>query len=526
MASIRVTCVVLMVCMALLSAPMVHGAISCGTVTVSLAPCLAYLQRGGAPPLACCQGVKNVLAGARTPADRKTVCTCLKTSAGQVPGINLANAGSLPSKCEGSDGEDDSGDGEEREGEEEEKIAELDCEEKSPFMVSLERVLIRVLKLSEKWASYGSVFSSEDYQRSVTNGELQKKMNDEKKITSLWLVRATAEAFRVADAPAKVFFLLMKNTEEIFSFCAQIFKFQVQWLLVVAAEVISGYVILCLPFLYVLMFALYDHMLWYQGSLPKAGGFPPLGAHGPFQPTPAPVPTPLAGWMSNPTIVAHAVVSGGATIGLGTAIGLGAPSIPAALKDPRTPPTNPSVDYPSGDSNHVSKRTRPMGMSDEVNLPVNVLSATFPGHGHGQAFNAPYDLPKTIMRTLNQDSSPMSMDFYPVQQTILLVGTNVGDIALWEVGSREWLVLRNFKVWDLSACSMPFQAALIKDPGVSVNRVIWSPDGALFGVAYSKHIVQIYSYHGGGEVRQHLEAYNAFGESCGLVILDVGVNII
>ncbi|KAL9323208.1 hypothetical protein ACSQ67_011261 [Phaseolus vulgaris] len=234
------------------------------------------------------------------------------------------------------------------------------------------------------------------------------------------------------------------------------------------------------------------------GSLPKAGGFPPLGAHGPFQPTPAPVPTPLAGWMSNPTTVAHPAVSGGA-------IGLGAPSIPAALKHPRTPPTNPSVDYPSGDSDHVSKRTRPMGISDEVNLPVNVLSATFPGHGHGQAFNAPDDLPKTVMRTLNQGSSPMSMDFHPVQQTLLLVGTNVGDIALWEVGSRERLLMRNFKVWDLSACSMPFQAALVKDPGVSVNRVIWSPDGALFGVAYSRHIVQIYSYHGGDEARQHLE---------------------
>ncbi|XP_022632523.1 protein TPR3-like isoform X3 [Vigna radiata var. radiata] len=52
---------------------------------------------------------------------------------------------------------------------------------------------------------------------------------------------------------------------------------------------------------------------------------------------------------------------------------------------------------------------------------------------------------------------------------------------------------------------MPFQAAFIKDPGVSVNRVIWSPDGALFGVAYLRHIVQIYSYHGGDEVRQHLE---------------------
>jgi hypothetical protein len=37
------------------------------------------------------------------------------------------------------------------------------------------------------------------------------------------------------------------------------------------------------------------------------------------------------------------------------------------------------------------------------------------------------------------------------------VGTNVGEIGLWEVGSRERLVLRNFKVWDLNACSMPLQ---------------------------------------------------------------------
>ncbi|KAI5446944.1 Protein tpr3, variant 3, partial [Lathyrus oleraceus] len=73
------------------------------------------------------------------------------------------------------------------------------------------------------------------------------------------------------------------------------------------------------------------------GSLPKVGGFPPLGAHGPFQPTPALVSMPLAGWMSNPTTVAHASVSGGGAIGLG----VGAPSMPAALKHPRTPPTNP-----------------------------------------------------------------------------------------------------------------------------------------------------------------------------------------
>ncbi|AAF27128.1 unknown protein; 52184-57536 [Arabidopsis thaliana] len=142
------------------------------------------------------------------------------------------------------------------------------------------------------------------------------------------------------------------------------------------------------------------------GSLPKAEGFPPLGAHGPFQPTPSPVPTPLAGWMSSPSSVPHPAVSGGP-------IALGAPSIQAALKHPRTPPSNSAVDYPSGDSDHVSKRTRPMGISDE--------------------------------------------------------------------------------------------AALVKEPVVSVNRVIWSPDGSLFGVAYSRHIVQLYSYHGGEDMRQHLE---------------------
>lgn len=38
----------------------------------------------------------------------------------------------------------------------------------------------------------------------------------------------------------------------------------------------------------------------------------------------------------------------------------------AALKHPRTPQTNPSLDYPSVDSDHVAKRTRPLGLSDEV----------------------------------------------------------------------------------------------------------------------------------------------------------------
>ncbi|XP_047940621.1 topless-related protein 1 isoform X1 [Salvia hispanica] len=234
------------------------------------------------------------------------------------------------------------------------------------------------------------------------------------------------------------------------------------------------------------------------GAVPKPGGFP-LAAHVPFQPMPVPVPTPLASWMSNPPAGTHPAVSGGPL--------LGSPPIPAGFKYPRTPP-NPSIDFLSGDSDHVNRRTRPLGISDEASqasLPVNIQPLSFPGIAHSHTFSALDDFPKSVAWTFSQGSTPMSMDFHPAQQTLLLVGTNVGDIGLWEVGSRERLMQRNFKVWDLSKCSMSFQASVAKDAGVSINRVIWSPDGSLFGVAYSRHIVQIYSYHGKNDVRQHLE---------------------
>lgn len=40
---------------------------------------------------------------------------------------------------------------------------------------------------------------------------------------------------------------------------------------------------------------------------------------------------------------------------------------------------------------------------------------------------------------------------------LFVVGTNVGDISLWELGSRERLVHKPFKVWDIQAASMPLQ---------------------------------------------------------------------
>lgn len=239
-----------------------------------------------------------------------------------------------------------------------------------------------------------------------------------------------------------------------------------------------------------------------MGAVPKPGGFPPLSAHGPFQPAPGPLVTSPAAWLANPSQVPHPSASSGP-------IGFLPQSNAAAamLKRPRTPPSNnPAMDYQTADSEHVSKRTRLLGMSDEVNnMPVNILPVGYTNQTHGQSSYSFDDLPKAVCFTLNQGSTVRSMDFHPLQQILLLVGTNSGDIMIWELGSRERLYHRSFKVWDLGACSMALQTSLASDYSASINRVVWSPDGSLFGVAYSKHIVHIYTYHGGDDLKNHLE---------------------
>ncbi|KAL5837032.1 hypothetical protein ACOSQ3_014201 [Xanthoceras sorbifolium] len=226
------------------------------------------------------------------------------------------------------------------------------------------------------------------------------------------------------------------------------------------------------------------------GPIPKAGAFPPIGGHGPFQPVVSPSPGAIAGWMStNSPSLPHPGVAAAPP-------GLVQPSSAAAfLKHPRTPTGMTAMDYQSADSEHLMKRIR-TGQSDEV---------SFAGVTHTPNVYSQDDLAKTVVRTLNQGSNVMSMDFHPQQQTILLVGTNVGDISLWEVGSRERMANKPFKVWDISAASMPLQTALVNDAAISVNRCVWGPDGLMLGVAFSKHIVQTYIYNTTGELRQHLE---------------------
>lgn len=97
MASLKVACIVVM-CMAVVSAPMTVQAVTCAEVTSNLASCLSYLTQGGTPSEACCGGVRNILAAAGTTSDKQTVCKCLKDDANNF-NINDDIAQALPALC-------------------------------------------------------------------------------------------------------------------------------------------------------------------------------------------------------------------------------------------------------------------------------------------------------------------------------------------------------------------------------------------------------------------------------------------
>ncbi|PON67014.1 Topless-related protein [Parasponia andersonii] len=229
-------------------------------------------------------------------------------------------------------------------------------------------------------------------------------------------------------------------------------------------------------------------------AVAKPAAYTSLGAHGPFPPAAAAAAAnanALAGWMANPSAsssVQAAVVT--------------ASSIPvqqnqvSILKRPRTPPVTPGmVDYQSPDHEQLMKRLRPAQSVEEVTYPTPRQQVSW----------SLDDLPRNVAFTLHQGSNVTSMDFHPSHPRLLLVGCNNGEITLWELGSQERVVSKAFKIWDISSCSLPFQAATIKDAPISVSRVTWSPDGTFVGVAFTKHLIQLYAYSGPNDLHQHLE---------------------
>ena len=94
----KLACVVV-VCL-VVGATLAQGAITCGQVTSSLAPCMMYLRsNGGAVPPGCCNGIKSLNAAAQTTPDRQAACNCIKNAAGTISGINYNLASGLPGKC-------------------------------------------------------------------------------------------------------------------------------------------------------------------------------------------------------------------------------------------------------------------------------------------------------------------------------------------------------------------------------------------------------------------------------------------
>ncbi|XP_019187538.1 PREDICTED: topless-related protein 3-like isoform X1 [Ipomoea nil] len=227
-------------------------------------------------------------------------------------------------------------------------------------------------------------------------------------------------------------------------------------------------------------------------AVAKPTAYTSLGAHGPFPPTAAAAnANALAGWMAN------AAASSSVQAAVVTASSLPVPPNQVSiLKRPITPPaTLGMVEYQNADHEQLMKRLRPVQSVEEVTYPTVRQQASW----------SLEDLPRTVAFTLHQGSTVTSMDFHPSHTTLLLVGSNNGEITLWEVSGREKLVSKPFKIWDIQACTLPFQASAVKDAPFSVNRVAWSPDGTFVGAAFTKHLIHLYAYTGPHDLRQHLE---------------------
>ncbi|KAL6906006.1 hypothetical protein ACP4OV_003607 [Aristida adscensionis] len=77
-----------------------EAAIGCGQVNSAIGPCIAYARGAGSGPSpACCSGVRGLSAAAKSTADRRAACNCLKSGAAKISGLNAAKAASIPSKC-------------------------------------------------------------------------------------------------------------------------------------------------------------------------------------------------------------------------------------------------------------------------------------------------------------------------------------------------------------------------------------------------------------------------------------------
>ncbi|XP_073157668.1 non-specific lipid-transfer protein 1-like [Henckelia pumila] len=90
-------CMVVVLVVALASAPRGDAVIGCDTVLSDLTPCLPYVTDQG-PLGSCCRGIQALYKAAATTPDRQSVCKCLQTLLKVYP-VNLDKAAALPTLC-------------------------------------------------------------------------------------------------------------------------------------------------------------------------------------------------------------------------------------------------------------------------------------------------------------------------------------------------------------------------------------------------------------------------------------------
>ncbi|KAM7259500.1 hypothetical protein ACFE04_015241 [Oxalis oulophora] len=216
-----------------------------------------------------------------------------------------------------------------------------------------------------------------------------------------------------------------------------------------------------------------------MNSIPKAEGVQPMSGNGQFNSMAVPNQPSFPSWNLIPANVPCPTTSG-----------------TSAFSSFQSPDSRSRLE--SENNNTIGVRGRLPTISERVVSPIPMQKSVGP--------SILDEIPRNVGRTLNQGSTVTSMDFHPFHQTLLLVGTNVGEVTLWEVSLKDKLFSKTFQVWDVEKCSTLIRATVMKEaPCVSVRRTVWSPDGSLFGVAYSKHMVQVFSFSGGRDVRPHLE---------------------
>ena len=101
MANAKLACVAAAAVIALIV--VVHApaaeALSCGTVSSNLAPCINYAKGGGNIPAGCCTGIRNLNNLAKSTKDRQDACRCLQQAAASIKGLILGLVAGIPGKC-------------------------------------------------------------------------------------------------------------------------------------------------------------------------------------------------------------------------------------------------------------------------------------------------------------------------------------------------------------------------------------------------------------------------------------------